>query len=440
MLALMPWLVAFKRPFLSLMLAGFIPSGSVYGQATANLSRTGLFSWNTSFSPGTPLVGTIEYTDTLPGPWTPLTNRFVTNALETVELRLEGTNRFYRVRQSSVPPTPEGFTNLVNAYGILETIAGTGVGQTDGISYWDESFEGQPGYWASLSRPHYAQADRQGNIYIVDKNSHSVLKLLPDGTIHTHAGTHTAGYNGDGGTATNLQLNFPNGAWVHGDGTVYVLDNNNGRIRRIRNGVMTTLFLATNDGSPIPGGRGLWVNPDESLAYFCAGTRLRKWTPGGGLSNVATGFSDLGTLYVEPTGNILVCDRGNNYAYRVTPTGFKTIIAGNGETTGGGDGFPATQTGLDGVRSIWPLAHGGHLLLTHDGSQLWYMDSGGTIRLLLNGAGARTHSGDGWFFYTPEPKISEGRSVTVDYSGNIIITESDWGYVRRIQFLPTTLK
>ena len=65
---------------------------------------------------------------------------------------------------------------------------------------------------------------------------------------------------------------------------------------------------------------------------------------------------------------------------------------------GGGDGCPALDTGLCGVRSPWPVPTGGYLLLSHDGCQLWYLDAGGIIHLLLNGATGRTHTGDGLFF------------------------------------------
>jgi len=199
-------------------------------------------------------------------------------------------------------------------------------------------------------------------------------------------------------------------------------------------GVMTTLFRATSDGSSLSGGRGLWVKDDESLAFFCAGTRVRSWTPSGGLKTLASGFTELGDLYVETSGNILVCDRGAHYVYRVTANGYKTVLAGNGTTAGGGDGCAGTATGLNGPRGIWPVPTGGFLILTHDGCQLWCLDAGGTLHLLLNGAGGRTHDGDGSFFFTPEPKISEGRSVTMGYDGNILICESDYGYVRRIRF------
>jgi len=84
---------------------------------------------------------------------------------------------------------------------------------------------------------------------------------------------------------------------------------------------------------------------------------------------------------------------------------------------------------------VWAVPTGGYLPLTHDGCQLWYMDNAGIIRLLLNGAAGATHFGDGQFFYASGPKISEGRSVTMDSAGNILVCESDYGYVRRIRFL-----
>ncbi|MGH8246601.1 MAG: hypothetical protein ACREUU_09225 [Gammaproteobacteria bacterium] len=397
--------------------------------------KNGTLFWTNALVPG---VCTVEKADALDGPWQPARSAFATNSAGSLTAPRPGPAGFFRLKAVGVPATPEGFLNLVYSYGLLETVAGTGVGQTDGVSYWQTWYEGSYAAWAALSRPHFAQADRAGNIYIADKNSHAILKVTPDGTIHTFAGTHVGGFNGEGpAEATELQLNLPNGAWVRADGTVYVLDTENGRVRRVNtSGIMQTLFLATSTGSSVAGGRGLWVNESETLAYFCAGTRLRRWTPSSGLQTVATGFIELGTLYAEPSGNILVCDRGTNLAYRVTPAGGLTVIAGNGQTTGGGDGYPALQTGLDGVRSIWPMPTGGFLLLTHNGCQLWYMDTAGILHLMLNGARGSTHSGDGQFFYTPWPAISEGRSVTMDYEGNILITESDWGYVRRIRFLP----
>jgi len=58
------------------------------------------------------------------------------------------------------------------------------------------------------------------------------------------------------------------------------------------------------------------------------------------------------------------------------------------------------------------------------------------MHLVLNGYfGA--HSGDGaWVYDNPSlTKMSNGKEITVDYDGNLILTESEFGYVRKVQFL-----
>jgi hypothetical protein len=426
----------------SLKLMGIFLLGSALAHAPGHAAEmvitgfdsTGRLSWTNAPTPG---ICTVESAEAVTGPWTAGRNVFSSTNQGAILLTREGTMRFVRLRGVGVPATLAGFTNLVKSYGLLETIAGTGEGRTDGVSYWKSWFEGQPGAYASLSRPHFAMADRAGNVFIADKNSHAILRVTPEGTISTYAGSHVGGFNGEGPvSATQGQLNLPNSLWVRADGTVYVLDTGNGRVRRVStNGILSTLFMATSDGSVLSGGRSLWVRDDETLAYFGAETRIRSWTPSGGLRTAGSGFSELGTFHVEATGELIVCDRGANYVYRMKADGSRTVLAGNGNSSGGGDGYPALQTGLYGVRGAWPVPTGGYLLLTHDGCQLWYLDSGGIVHLLLHGAGGRTHAGDGSFFYQPtEPRMSEGRSIAMDYDGNIIICESDYGYVRRIRF------
>jgi len=411
-------------------------SGVAASQACiSSFGRNGSLSWTNALVPG---VCTVQRATTPGGPWLAERNAFATVPSGSVGVGLSGTTGFFRVRSVDVSPTAEGFTNLVYSYGTLGALAGSGGGQTDGVNYWQTWYEGWPAPWVALSRPHFAMADRAGNVYIADKNSHSILIVNPAGTIRTFAGTHVGGFNGEGpAPATSLELNGPNGEWVLPDGTVYVFDTDNGRVRRVNtNGIMATLFMATTDGSSVSGGRGLWVKSDESVAYFCAGTKLKKWTPAAGVKTLVSNFGELGNLFVETNGDVLVCDRGSNHVYRVTPSGAMTAIAGNGLATGGGDGFLALQTGLYGVRGIWPVPTGGYLLITHDGCQLWYMNTAGVVRLLLNGAPGRTHAGDGTFFYTSGLAMAEGRSVTMDYDGNILLCESDYGYIRRIRFLP----
>jgi sugar lactone lactonase YvrE len=420
-----------------LWLSVFVSTGLALRSQTLRLieiGRDGNVSWAGAIVPG---ICTIETTSALNGPWQPSLNVFSTNSAGRAFVSPVANTAFYRLRNVEVGATPEGFQNLARAYGVLETIAGSGLGAEDGTNYWQTDFEGQPATQVALSRPHFAQADRFGNVFIVDKDSHSILKVTPDGLLQTVAGTHQPGFNGDGALlGTMLQLNSPNGLCVRDDGAVYILDTGNGRVRRLdTNGIMRTLFRVPGG---IDGGRGLWVSDDESVAYFASETSIKKWTPDDGVETFSDGFLDLGNIIMGADARLVVTDRGANSVYRLSRNaGNRTLIAGNGKESGGGDGFLAVETGLHGVRGIWFLPTGGYLLATHEGSHVWYVDTAGIIHLFVDGA-RHFHFGDGEWFYNPGPKVSECRSVAVDPAGNILIVENDAGYVRRIRFLPFT--
>jgi DNA-binding beta-propeller fold protein YncE len=323
------------------------------------------------------------------------------------------------------------FAEFAAQYSILSTIAGAGDIDNKGHNGWLELYEGKEAVEAELSRPHFAMADSNGTIYIADKDAHAIRKVTSDGIISTVAGTSSAGDNGDG-PATEHHLSSPNGIWVKPDGTFFILDLGNDKIRKVDpEGNMVTIVDDTNG---ISLGRGIWVSPDEKLIYYASGSSIKQWTQEKGIANYATGFSSLGCILVDPSGHLVATDRGANLVYRVFDDGSKVVIAGNGLSSGGGSGSQATETGLHGVRGIWILEDGSYLLATHEGSQVWYVDTAGIINLFLDGReGDNNHSGDGEHFQTPGYKISEARGVSVDYQGNIIITENDRGFVRKIK-------
>jgi hypothetical protein len=282
-------------------------------------------------------------------------------------------------------------------------------------------------------------ADRAGNIYIADKEAHGIRKVTPDGRIFTVAGINVAGKGTtNAAPATTVALSNPNGLWVREDGTFYILDRDNGYIRKVdTNGIATV--LVQNNNPFILQGRGLWVSPDESVVFFSAGNLLKSWDSTKGLTVFASGFSKLANIAVDPSGVLYATDQARNVVYRLASDGSYTVAAGNGTLAGGGDGSLAIDTGLNGVRAIWFLPSGAYLLGTDPPGQLWYVDVDGYIHLLLNGSDSSTsHSGDGYWFYgnLDTLKISKIKQVTMDYEGNILITENDAGYVRKIRFLP----
>jgi WD40 repeat protein len=327
------------------------------------------------------------------------------------------------------------------SYGNLTHVAGRALDED--ANSWNSTFEGHhDAREIELSNPHMAVADAMGNIYIADKESHSILKVTPAGTIHTVAGTHLGGNGGDG-PATQREISNPNGCFVLADGTLFVLDLDNAKIRRVgTDGQMTTVFQVP-EGFRF--GRGLWVSPDEQVIYFCAAgtpgtSNIKRWTPAGGIVDFSTGYSALGNITMDPNGALVVTEDSGNRVYRLDGNGMRTLIAGreDGSPSGGGDGLPATSTGLNRVRGVAFLPTGGFFLATQKGSHIWYVDTGGIIHKMIDcdpSANPVYNAGNGEPYSTPGLKMNEPRAITVAPNGDLIITASDHGQIRVIKCL-----
>lgn len=326
-------------------------------------------------------------------------------------------------------PTQTSFERLVARYDVLWTLAGKGAVRDQG-NEWSPTFEGGPATQAELSRPHTAIADSLGRVFITDKEAHAIRRVDPDGRIFTVAGTGLPGDDGDGpGLATAMRLTDPNGLHLTGRDVVFILDQGNGKVRRLGGDTMTT-FITIAEGIAV--GRGLWVSDDEQEAFIAAGDKVLRWRAGVGLSVFASGFTELGNLGVDPDGALVVTDRMAHSVYRLSASGARTRIAGNGTPTGGGDGAMATDTGLEEPRALAFTDDGGFFVGTHEGNQLWWVAPEGTIHLFLDGGDDHAHSGDGRYFRSPGKKVSEVRAVALDRAGNVLVVENDFGYVRKV--------
>jgi hypothetical protein len=423
-------IVSTMKTFLSLLTLVAWPALAA-DFAISSFSAHGTLRVENAFTNG---VVTVEKALALEGPWWAEQNAYSLAGQAQFQLAASESAAFFRALAVDLSGRG-GYTNLFQSYGVLSTVAGSGNIACISCNSWQNSYEGGLATNAALSSPHIAMADRAGNLYIADKRAHAIRKVTPDGFLYTVAGTSVGGYGTtDPAPATSVQLNNPNGLFVFANGMFYVLDRDNGLIRKVdTNGIMTTVV---NQGSPISGGRGLWVSSDETLLYYAAGSTLMRWDATNGLVAWVNGFTSLGNIAMDPTGHLVVTDDRHNRVYRIEADGSTTAIAGNGGSSGGGDGALATETALYQVRGIWFLPTGGCFLATDAACQVWYVDPLGYIHLVLNGSSG-AHSGDGaWFYDNPgTAKISNGKQITLDYDGNLIITESEYGYVRKIQFL-----
>jgi DNA-binding beta-propeller fold protein YncE len=84
---------------------------------------------------------------------------------------------------------------------------------------------------AQFNQPYNVKTDANGRLYVPDQNNHMIRRVDPDGTVSTVAGNGQSGFAD--GKPSEARFNNPTGLGVAADGTIYVSDRNNHRIRAI---------------------------------------------------------------------------------------------------------------------------------------------------------------------------------------------------------------
>lgn len=354
---------------------------------------------------------------------------------------------------SARPALAAEWDDLRAQYQTVSVIGGAGFASGDNNPNEWNNAEGLSATLAELSEPHYAMEDIHGRVYVADKNAHAIRRIDLDGTIHTVAGVNlqelpsgtltNGGFNGDG-PARQCLLNGPQSVYPMPDGTFYIGDTNNRRVRRVSaTGALITLFE-----DPDVLSRGLWVRRDHQVIYYCTtGGVLRRWTPANGTSAgaiVASGFPETANIDVNAAGNIYVADRTLSGVYRIPPNhggaamtdALRVAGLGNSSTVDSGpasNGLLATNVGMRGARGVAFHPLGGFFVATHRGGDVWYVDSGGRAWMFVQGDNGATHAGSPQPVPTAGLVMSEPRSVSVGLSGNVLIACNDSGFIRIVR-------
>ena len=106
--------------------------------------------------------------------------------------------------------------------------------------------------------------DNSGNVYVSAVEDNVVQKITPSGLAYTIAGNGTAGYSGDGGTASNAMLNTPRMICMDNQGNLLIGDAGNSRLRKV--------WLGTTYVPPVsvPVGQFLvYPNPITNQTFTC---------------------------------------------------------------------------------------------------------------------------------------------------------------------------
>jgi gliding motility-associated-like protein len=204
-----------------------------------------------------------------------------------------------------------GRVRYVNTGGTINLVAGNGVFSFSG--------DGGPADSAQLFFPVGVATDYSGNTYIADCFNHRIRKVSPSGIITTFAGNGTGGFAGDGGPATNAEINFPTGVAADAAGNIYIADVSNNRIRK--------------------------VNSSGTISTF-AGNGTAGYLGDGGPATAAE-LNDPTGVMIDLAGNIVITDKSNSVIRSVAPSGIISTIAGTSVAGFGGDYGPATSAELN---------------------------------------------------------------------------------------------
>lgn len=177
------------------------------------------------------------------------------------------------------------FNNVIRKVtpgGIITTFAGT---------VWQGyRGDGRVANRALLNRPYGVAVDKTGNVYFSDTYNNVIRKVGTDGIINTIAGNGKEGYSGDGGPATDAQLNKPAGITLDDFGNMYVADEGNDVVRKISaNGLVSTV----------------------------AGNGKRGYQ-GDGEQAIRAELSEPRDVAIDHIGNMYIADFGNHVIRKVT--------------------------------------------------------------------------------------------------------------------------
>jgi hypothetical protein len=283
--------------------------------------------------------------------------------------------------------------------------------------------DGGPASHARFDSPAVAFAALpNGAVAFVDANS--VRALTTAGTVVCLAGcSHTAGFSGDGGAATAAKLKSPTGIAAAADGTLFVADTGNNRLRRISptgtittvagngtlpasfaaSGAATTLAVTPSDVAVAPDGKVYFVDDGVRRAVRrLSGTSVTTvlggasgfhsgWDTGwnGGPATAVT-LPPYGRIWlgVAPSGGTLYANVSQDaVVVSVTTVGVLHTVAGFGNIGLGedtGDGGPATAANLAYPSGLVVEANGAIDIASISGIRQFTV--GGTITMLRPGA------------------------------------------------------
>lgn len=314
---------------------------------------------------------------------------------------------------------------VVAATGLIQTIAGNGI--PCAIST-NACGDGGPATDAQLNSPFGVFVDTAGDVFIADTSDFRVREVVAStGTIQTVAGTGasclTFSACGDGGPALSAQLNNPYAVSVDGSGNIYVADTDDSAIRVINPGIAGVTVA------------GVTVAAGSIATIAGNGTACTDPSSGCGDAGSATSaeLNFPSGISLDSTGNIYIADTFNNAVRQVSSaTGTIQTVAGTlGQRGYAGDTGAATSSLLDTPYSVFLDSFGNIFIADTDNSAVREVVAvnNNTIQTVA-GNGVSGFGGDGGSSVTAE--LAHPLGLAGAASGNIFIADSQNSRIRQL--------
>ncbi len=333
---------------------------------------------------------------------------------------------------------------MVSPDGNVSTLAG--IAGSQGAS------DGQ-GSVARFNSPQDIAALPDGSLLVADMTNHAIRRIAPSGMVETWAGSLGQMGNAEGARG-DARFRLPTGLAVAPDGSVFVSEALNHRIRRISpDGMVSTFAGAAGQPGAAdgPASVALFTTPmGISLAADGAlivseftNQRIRHISPEGlvstlsgepGQQGLADGSPDKARynrprgVLALPGGDILVADTGNHALRRIEADGRVAMINAGGEPRTGWIDGAGTDVRFHDPHSLVRMA---------DGTWMIADTMNGVIRRLTHDGNVDTFAGKQGVSDMVDGPLAEAtfghiRSLTLDPSGNLVTADYAGPSLRRI--------
>ncbi|MBI4911015.1 MAG: hypothetical protein HY820_45820 [Acidobacteria bacterium] len=329
---------------------------------------------------------------------------------------------------------------------VINTVAGTNWIYPDGRRAIE----------APLGRVNSVATDSAGNVYFADATANMVMKLTRRGAVLIVAGNGFQAYSGDGDRAVNASVSFPLGVAVHTDGTVYITDSHNFRIRKVSpNGIITTIAGRDENrtsGDNGPAERASLGEPklaalDKNQNFYFVDTdsnavqRIRRISAEGIITTVAGGsnctvaanrtyrdnipanqycFFGIPAIAVDSAGTLFIADSVAHIVVKVVNNTLLRVAGGGSSTTA----TAALEAQISGPEAL-AVDSQGAVYFFDRAPRLWRVANGTIAALAGSDYGFQEGTGTSAQFRGPF-------GLAVDSSLNVLVADSENFRIRSV--------